>query len=91
VRSPQAQAEPVSPAARGRLVERARRYLLERSAPRLQMTFFVIAAGLAGLFTSTLLRRLGLDHMGLRYGLAVTGASRHALHLQTRRKRRGRR
>lgn len=64
-------AVPVSAEAHERLVERARRSLLARSAPRLQMTFLVAATGLSGLGASVALRHLGIDGMGLRYGLAV--------------------
>jgi len=64
-------AVPISAEARDRLAERARRSLLARGAPRLQMTFLVAATGLAGLGGSVVLRHLGMERMGLRYGLAV--------------------
>ncbi len=54
-----------------RAIGRVRRALMERGAPRLQMSFIVVATGTSGLAASILLREFGVRHMGLRYGLAV--------------------
>lgn len=61
----------------GRLVTRPglvaglRDDLCRRSSPRLEMGLMVVCAGAAGFLSSVAMLELGLERMGLRYGLAV--------------------
>lgn len=56
---------------RPRLVARISNSLSQKGYPRLQMTFIVIATGLAGFLSSVLLLHLGVVQMWQRYPLAV--------------------
>lgn len=56
---------------RPKLVARLRDELSRRSSPRLEMGLMVVCAGAAGFLSSVGMLALGLEEMGLRYGLAV--------------------
>src|SRR5690242_11155849 len=56
---------------RPRLVARISSSLCQQGYPRLQMTFIVLATGLAGLLASVLMLHLGVVKMWQRYPLAV--------------------
>jgi hypothetical protein len=58
---------------RAAAVEIMRRRLARVGFPRLQVLLFVGVAGAAAFAVSAVTLRIGLDHMGLRYGLASVG------------------
>ena len=59
---------------RSQAVERAKRLLLRRSRPRLQMSLLLLLTGGSGFLCSFVLLRAGLSQMWLRYPLAIITA-----------------
>lgn len=56
---------------RARAIQRVKERLLSESFPRMQMTLIVALTGGFGLLASSLLLRLGLESMALRYPIAL--------------------
>ncbi len=56
---------------RKKAIARVKRWLEQRSMPRLQMSIIVLVTALAGFLSSFLMLQLGLTRMGIRYLLAV--------------------
>lgn len=73
-------------------LESLKLYLEQQDYPRLQMTLMVMGTALAGMLASWVLMRMGIVHMGWRYGcsvacsyLAFLGLLRIWLHFEGRR------
>jgi hypothetical protein len=60
--------------ARERRIEIIRTRLMNRSAPRIQLSLILLCTGMTGFLTSYLLLRLGMSSMSLRYPLSIVAA-----------------